>query len=449
MQLSFKSWNLVFAGVLLSLTLPASAQMACHQTHNAYRFQPYAEKGRVEKRALPSEDSVAIPASEPGKLMYAQSGGALFIKEKPLDEKTKKGVMELIRLWTYTQQTEFPKSIFGKNRQELILGLPLGNGHSIEITYRSSSANQNLKLDGPQTAMEPKFVAAEAILYGPGGVTYKVARLRDMNGNLRADRLVDLSDFPALADSQFLAHIPNEISGSVYEAFVKLEDRLGIMSKQELWDYSRQNAYYQMRFGMLKRGLKNLLSRNNWMEIGRKLNVTTLFVLPAAFLATIVGVKSISPEFYFDSHVRVKKAVAADAGMWINGALDSFRRSKAIANTDVKTQNMLQSQISSLIRDVEIAIQNDSVISPIATQVKMDKKAFAYSFALSKDEGIWVQRVHDPLTNRQITYIAFSKPDSTGATQYFPVLVDANRYKELINFLENQGDFTMPVAVGQ
>lgn len=424
-------------GVLLISISTSFAQVTCHEAHNTSFFS-FAERGRVEKRVVSDSNASPIKGAS-DEVLHAFPGGSLFIREKALPSETKEAVMELIRLWTYTRQIEFPAKEL-KNKQTLTLGLPLGNGYSVELVYRANTRNENIDSQGPQKTIEDKFSLIEVHGAGPEGVYLKGAgQVRDIKGNLTQRQILDLTDLPGISNFDFLANVPSEISGAALKTFQELAPKLEFFRKQELWDLARTDSYYKLKFKAVQRNVVESIKGYHFKGIGK--SIVKYASIPVLLGSLWMGGKAIAPDLFRDGLVVAQKAVAIDNNSWIQSGLSRMGSLPSITAP-------IREQVQLLKLDFQKAVDNDSLFMPLTEKYPFSLENQS-RYQLSHEEYIWVQRSFDKAENKEVTLFYMAQVSAKTGRVYVAVApVDGNKYQALIQFLENQGEFTVPLRAG-
>lgn len=395
----------------------ALAQMSCDRAHSG--LKPFSLEWRVESK------SKEIVKDSEGNADLLANSGVLTVSEQALAPKSKTALMELIRMIAATRAVKFSiKEFEGKEFGKLVLGIPLENKYSVEVTYKSDH----------REGQEPRYAVDQMKIITPSGKS-DIARnnLQTLEGGLDPSIRIDLSDYPALSNKEIKLHIPVEISGEALTAFAGVAPKLDLLTKQELREISQTNNYLKLKTLIHYRATKAFIKE--YMVKGYFKTFYKLVVgIPLIFFITAQVNTHFKPQV--DS---VRTMLAGDQSQWIVRSLD-----KAIESE--KTPAPVRAQLRELLNDFEKGQKDPAITAQLQRQYPPDLNSPS-KFQVNKEQFLWVETVFDKELNKEITLLFITQDNKFGQIQYSVTALDRQKFATLINYIQSRGQF-MPLVAG-
>jgi hypothetical protein len=413
-QLILGSLAAVFA---LSTVAPSYAQAAqavrCSAVQNDPNApKPYSLEWRVEGKKIDLEDLSA-------------PGGALTFEDRPLSTDSQVAFMELIRMISATRAVQFSYKAFrGKEYGELVIGIPLANKYSLEISYKSDY----------REGQEETYGADSVKIVTPSGKA-ELARgnMRHIEtGSFHKDLQIDLTDYPAIADRNFTVSVPEVISADALGVFNKIAPKLDYLTKAELREISKTNNYLKLKalihIRHAKARIKEFLFKGPFKTFYK-----LVFGLPLTYFLLVQVNTHFQPEI-----MAAKSMLAGDQNQWVSQTLS---RSLEAEQVPVSVKN----DIRKLMSAFDAGQMNQTMSSQMKREFPPDLNAPG-KFQVSKDQYMWIEKVVDQTQNKEVTLLFVSQDSRAGQIQYAVTVLDSEKYKTLIAYMNSHGQF-LPLQI--
>lgn len=414
MALRFYSIIMAFL-VAVTATLPAHAQMTCDRVHS--NLNPYSLEARVERSAVKAEKD------REDFISHVVNGGAIHLNDRALAPKDTAAVMELVRMIAATRSVKFSyKAFIGKEFGEIILGFPLKNRYSLEITYKSDYR------DGVKI-----FTADKVTLITPSGhADIAQKNVQTIEGGLIDKLNIDLSDYPGIADNNFRIHIPSEITGNALELFEsKIAKKLDLLDKNDLWKIAQSNSYAKM---------KALINYRAFMAMMKDYHIKGVFKTYVKWVAVplfgglmLWQANTHMPNQMHSARLTIQNLITGPQTPWLRSSLDQFMMADHVP-VPVKTQ------IKELQVEFDRNASQSQAIAALNRQFPPNLN-FPGKFQLSKDQYMWVTKEFDQSKGRDVTLLFITQDNKFGQIEYAVAEIDPTKYSSLIKFLESKGQF--------
>lgn len=408
-------YNLILLSLTLMASLPSHAQMSCDRVHRG--VNPYSLEARVDRTSVKEE------ASREDFIDHLATGGSIHLRDTALAPKDRDAIMELVRMIAATRSVKFSyKAFIGKEFGELVLGFPLRNKYSLEVTYKSDYR------DGARV-----FNADRVVLITPSGHADIAGKnIQNIEGGLIEKLSIDLSEYPGLAGNNFRVSIPSEITGTALQIFEsKIANKLSLLEKDDLWNIAKSNNYTKM---------KALINYRSFMALMKDYHIKGVFKTYVKWVAVPLfgGLMLWQANTHFPNQTQsarltIQNLIVGPQNAWLKSSLDQFIVAPQVPGA-VKTQ----------IRDLQLELEANAK-NPAATAALNQQFPpninFPGKFQLSKDQYMWITTEFDKTKNRDVTLLFITQDNKYGQIEYAIAEIDHQKYQPLIQFLESKGQF--------
>jgi len=409
--------NLTLISLVLSASVPSYAQMSCDRVHRG--LSPYSIEMRVDRTTLKEEQD------RESALSHLATGGGFEINERSLSPKETAAVMELVRMIAATRAVSFSYKEF-KDHGKLILGIPLRNRYSLEITYKSDYRdNQRV------------FVADQVVLITPSGhADIAQKNVQNIEGGLVEKLNIDLSDYPGLRDNNFLIHIPAEISGKTLQIFEhKIAKRLSLLTKDELVKVSAYKNYWSMRTSLWSKSVMAKIREYHIKGVFK--TYVKYLAVPVLAVATIWTGNTYFPVQTHQARLAithtVKDVLNGPQNPWLKASLDQFAMAEHLPLAVKNQIRDLQADFDKNSKAPEVTAALNKQFSPTINS--------SNKFQLNKDQFMWISTEFDKAKNKDVTLLFITQDNKYGQIEYAVAEIDRQKYEPLIKFLESKGQF--------
>lgn len=433
-------WAVLITYFLSFASFAFAEDFSCNKAQSQ-GYLSLSEQGRIQIKELNNQKSG--PSDIDGE-PFEKLGGLIEYSEKPISFQEKKGLLEVIRLYAYASKVEikYQDKVSGKI-QELLLGLPLKKGYSIDLNF--IRFDRALPAANRLSEAESKLVLKEAFIVDPVGARHRLfgsSILKvDLNGSTQINRDIigRLHDFPGLENYNFKAFLPLEISGSVLDKFSQIAERLSFVDKSKLLEMAEKQQYYRIQWELFRKYVQNrtahyLFSKGVFKQITKTAFKATAIVL---ILSSPMAFKKINPDA-FDNGVKwVQQAATYQRDSWVPYTIKKFSQKEGLSES-------VKAQLGKLSDDFEQKLKDQDVICANGCKYPMHLNGPG-KMEMSENKYLWSEVRLDPETKKTVTLFYVAKViDSTGSIMVSVIPVDPNRYKDLINYLQNKGQFYNP-----
>ncbi|MCC2678232.1 MAG: hypothetical protein K0R29_808 [Pseudobdellovibrio sp.] len=385
------------------LPVSAMAQMMCHQLID--QLQNDVTISKKESTETPSELNLAaksFDAVEPAQvsaqvkelvLMLAQSR-SMIISDKEINQKGR-----------------------------LLLGMPVGNGFTLELKYKSNSGS------------EPKYVLDHINLISPSGKQLDVsANPIDpyFDTKLSSERVnFEIGTYPD--GFNINATIPTVIKGKVLKEIQELAPKLELVPKEVVRELATESELKVLKTKANRAYMKYFIKRYSVRGVFKTL--FKLVVYEPLKLVLTLGVIYTAANTFSNGKLSITEAFGPKAASNIEWVSKSLHESAAAEQVPAE----VRSQISQLEGDLRAKSGSASE----APGTPLDQNAS--KMQLTKDQYLWTTTLTDKATGRTSTIIFVSSDNKQGTVNYTAIVVDPVKYKKLIEYIKSVGQF-IPVS---
>lgn len=334
-----------------------------------------------------------------------ETNAKLFIEKMPFSNDVNKAIIEMVRLLVQNSSYKLEdKNVLIKNK--FTLAIPVKDGYVLELTYESRSS------------FEPRFILQDKIvLLTPHSVQeFKVTNelVHPLTGDLIKSEF-DLKDMLPL-NSHLKLKIPTVIQGPLIRKFAKMADYFEFFEKEQLAKIFKSDNLFKiestLKLGRAKKVFFDVLIKEPFKMI---IGGTLMFAVFNS--ALIFPDKPVTPIELTAPTVNVTKI------------LDRF---PLIAQNSVVRQQFEEIRIQAMRETKARSFSNLT-----ALDVAIDP-----ANVFSRDNGLFVFDKFNENTGSKHTYLAFTEEfsnDGNVGITYFLIEVNAIKYKNLIDYIKNQG----------
>jgi len=385
------------------LPVSATAQMMCHQLID--QLQNDVTITRKESTETPSELNLAaksFDAVEPAKvseqvkelvLMLAQSR-SMIISDKEINQKGR-----------------------------LLLGMPVGNGFTLELKYKSNSG------------AEPKYVLDHINLISPSGKQLDVsANPIDpyFDTKLSSERVnFEIGTYPD--GFNITATIPTVIKGKVLREIQELAPKLELVPKEVVRELTTESDLKVLKSKANRAYMKYFIKRYSVRGVFKTL--FKLVVYEPLKLILTLGVVYTAANTFSNGKISISEAFGPKASNNIEWVSKSLH--------DSASAEQVPAEVRRQITQLEGDLRAKSNSASEAPGTPLDQNASKIQF--SKDQYLWTTTMTDKATGRTATVIFVSSDNKQGQVNYTAIVVDPVKYKKLIDYIKSVGQF-IPVT---
>lgn len=405
---------LIFA--LTSFMPAAQAGYLCSVVHSQNK---YAVEWRVEIEGRKT------PLDENGNVDPYADRGVLRLSDGPLTENTQHSVMELLQLLIHTRAVRFNLKHFeGKAEGELVLGIPLINKYSIELTYESDA----------RIPSRPRYVPTGSLhLILPSGDKVLLRKnVLDENGHFNIKE--DLTKISGLRDYDFNIRLPEQITPESLAAFKEVAPKLDLLKdKAEVEKIAKTNDYKKLRSAMNRAWMKEMVKEFFFLKGTVKTAYKVLVFWPLRIIVGGVLVWNFGPQVV-DTYAMLK----GPDSLWAVKAVEKAAESEVLPDA-------IKKQFQELGPEIEQSFENAKDQRHLLRNHRADlNKSSRIDYA--RDESIWIQTSFDKELNQNVTLMFIGRYDSMGQMRFAVTRLDEKKYSTLINYVQSRGNF-MPLMI--
>lgn len=400
-----------FLAVLISLSFliqTASAQINCAIVHIP----------ESSKRVRTTDGLIRIEDAAGTAELLAK--GQVNFDPRPLSNTTKKALVELIHLATWTRATKISENlILGKDKGELTLGFDLKDGYSLEVVYTSDFRYKD------------EYQNPKVYLITKGGGSKDGISITNVNGSFRLEKSVELESFFDIADKNFQVSLPARISGDVVTELISILPALDLFqgkAKFDLRKITENDNYTSFKFNLMKKmfltKVRAYLDKGFYKQIPK-------VIYPIFGLVTLWGavhffpVESMATKDWFANQLTVKP---------VDWAIESMNQFSTKENLPANIKN----QIEDISRDLTLYKSNapNGITAAPKAVVNLNLPG---KFVINNQQYMWVENVFNSKTNSTDTILFITQDNRYGNITSFMGKIDTQKYSELISFLRSRG----------
>lgn len=376
-----------------------------------YLLSSFAEALTCKNLLTPSIELYSLPSNSPRleiiKMSNDEAYSKLFIEESNFSQNTESAVIEMIRMLALNSHFKLEdKNVLTKNK--FTLGLHSSEGYVFELTYESKSN------------LNPRFVLQDKIvLITPSGKDFKVTDNLISRDELKIiNSEFDLKDFAPMGRHLKLK-VPLVIDGELLKKFSHLAEYFEYFEKDELAQIFKSN---------------NMLKIETLFKIRKAKKVFINQVIKGPFKFIISGVLAFS---VFNSHLIVPDH-SANQPLLQNQTISAPYVAKTINNLPIPNNQIeLKKEYHAFQAEISEKLALKKYSSTAFFDIKLD-----VNNRFSQENNIFIYKKYNDNIGLAQTYAVFAKDISQNQVlgmQYLVVEISADKYKNLINYIDNQG----------
>jgi hypothetical protein len=339
------------------------------------------------------------------RMLLSEKSTLLKFESKPLSPDHKIATMDLLQMMVHTTSfTLNDKNVLYKD--ELILGVPLSNGFSLQATYFA---------DG---RAKPSFALNSVELVTLTGETHRIVKsMLERDSHVISKKTVELNSDIYPAGYEITAALPVQIEGEALIQLKKITPDLELFDKTEIKKIAEEKTFSQMKRSFLARKTRSLF---------KKYFVAAPFKSVANFLPTIFLASTIS---WSITNINRDAQVLKPSAAWVQTGIN-----EAAAKSISPEVKILFHELKA---EAQAQINSGQAENPMlgAASLSADKYKF------SDRHMTWVFEQADAQGQKQ-TYIVLTDEVAGVAHEpikYLIIKVDATKYKILIDHIKSQG----------
>lgn len=396
-----KSIIVLFFMAILPLTV--SAQMMCHQL--TAQLQNDVVITKKDSSEVPSELNLAAKSFD-------------AVEPRKISEQ----VNELVLMLSQSRSMIISdKEINQKGR--LLLGMPIGNGFSLELKYKSNSG------------VEPKYVLDHVNLISPSGKQLDVsANPIDpyFDTKLSSERVnFEIGTYPD--GFNINATIPTVIKGKVLKEIQELAPKLELVPKEVIRELANESDLNLLKKKANRAYMKYFIKRYSVRGVFKTL-FKLVFYEPLKLILTL-GVVYTAAHTFSGGKISINEAVGTHSTANVEWVSKSLNQTAAAAQMPVE----VRLQISQLSGD--LLTKSGGATEAPGTPLNQN----AAKLQTSSDQYLWTTTLTDKATGRTSTVIFVSSDNKQGQVSYSAIVVDPVKYKKLIDYIKSAGQY-IPVT---
>lgn len=304
----------------------------------------------------------------------------------------------------------------------LLLGLPIGNGFSLELKYKSNSTEEN------------KFVLDHINLISPSGKQLDVSANPIDNYDdrkLSKDRVnFEIGTYPD--GYNITAKIPTLIRGEVLKEIQALAPKLELVPKDVIRELAKESDLKVLKSKANRAYMKYFIKR--YSIRGAFKTVFKLIVYEPLKMLITLGIVYTAAHTITGGLPSIQELISPKSNVeWVYSSLHN-----SAGATQVPAA--VKQQLAQLETDLR-GHQPGAIQSP--DQLPIDQNAS--KLQTTKDQYLWTSTATDKATGKTSTLIFVSSDNKKGQVNYSAIVVDPVKYASLISYIKSVGQF-IPVT---
>ena len=396
--------QIFIVGMMVTLPMVASATMMCQQLFlqtskevAVNRMQDPEALAELSLQAITFEATEPLAVARETKeiiLMMAQSRG-LIISDKEVNEKGK-----------------------------LQLGMPIGNGFSIELKYESHSME------------EPRYVLDHMDVLSPTGKIVLSSNPIDMHDVRKLARSKTNFEIEAYGVGlDVMAKIPTLISGGVLREIQEMSPKLELLPKDVIRQLSNEPTLALLKKKANRAYMKYYIKRYLVRGVFKTAFKIALWPLKGLALAGILYMSAHTFNGFGNSTIQnMMRPMQPTQSEWVYKSIQ-----ESVAGEGIPAAVKLQ--LTAL--EADLRTDSDTAANPVTENIALDQNA--PKLQVARDQYMWTTNITDPATGKTASIIFVSSDNRHGQVNYTAIQVDPTKYAQLISYIKATGQF-IPVT---
>ncbi len=438
--------RLILFGMSIILVISSLAEAIpqvpsqCRQVHTGQFIQVYE---RIQRQTL---SSTRLDRSKEGLPYDSQVGGLIQFNEKAFSPEVAEGVAEVLRMYVASNKPYLKRHNKNSKIESMTLGLPLGYGYSIELTYIAQEGQRPLgDLGDSATPFRGLYLDENAHIVAapPSTIRSKLPlRITKRNGVTLSEKMFregPLKDIPELRGFNFNIDIPVAIEGAVLEKIEYLAERLEYYPfKAELLPFIQDGSpesLAKLEKVLFVEEQKDMSGR----YLHRGVHKWTPKILQGIIgsvvvVAALVAGKTFFPETAYDLSRTAQRVFTVSADEVAVSMLRSWSNKSSLP-LDVRKDLVTVEQF---VREEARKAKLVGYLDQFPADINQTGK-----FSVEQARYIWFETRLDKVKNQPVEVMYMAKLGSDSQYVIFAIPVDPNRIPHLYQFTKNRGQFVV------